>query len=449
MRLESDALSRYLTQPDQLARYLSVKIVDAMLAEVPLLRAALRKMTRLCAGFSWEADNDRLQAAMDDWAATVIVNDLQRGFRPFAYRHVKQVIAYGTGASEFVLSADGREVERLYTLPPDLVSVGAVGGELRVGETLPMGKFVPFPRQDLILFNVFDPDKDQPLGSSLFLPLTGAVEVIGRIQDAIRQTWQRYGSPSFLVSVVLPEGIGTTEEADEISAKLKGEWDAAMIDRRNREGIRDFHWVGQSEITAEPIGVEAIAEANMVAEPWKAMMEQLVAICEFPAYVYGLAWGGDRMTSQAAEMLIAGIEGICQELEPSYMHLGDWVQRTKGVAGALRPSWKKVNLRDLVEQARAELMQQQADKDKIANAVEMWRQGFIDQQAAAIRVDPMLTTVAVKLPAPVAVVPPRPPGPGGGNDGGQGDQGNGNGGGTTGRQMVEAIRREATWGAYP
>lgn len=88
---------------------------------------------------------------------------------------------------------------------------------------------------------------------------------------------------------------------------------------------------------------------------------------------------------------------------PGHRQADRWWRGRARPRGALRLTWRVVNLRESTEQARAAAWWEQRQQRRIANATAMWSLGFWSQQRAAHYCDPTLEHVDRRIEAPPTV----------------------------------------------
>lgn len=355
-------------------------LYDGIREAIPFVDAALRKLARLCGGFSVTCDNQRTEAAAAQFMADMTFCDIVRGWDTFGYVYVSSLVQYGKAAAEIVLAEDLRSVSQVVPIAASRVQLFEQDGRLQLGE-YQNGVRVVYPRQDLFCYSALNMEGDNPHGVSMLRSLPFVANATLVMQNAIRQNWQRQGAPAFLVVDKLsPDlNIGAAEMSAR-NATVKAEWNAAMKDRWEQQGIADFILGTQGDFTVQAIESSSGLE---FANTLRALQEQIVSTLELAPFMLGLQWSTtERLSQQQADMIIATIDAIRLEIEPAYMLVLNWWARSQGIRDELVPQWASVSLQDVVETARADLFAAQAQKQRIANGLAAWQNGFIDQQGA-------------------------------------------------------------------
>lgn len=379
-----------------------LKLYDAIVKAMPFVDRALRTFSRMIVPFDIECENQSTQEGLEEWLELCRIGYLFRGVNAFSRPYVRQVLQYGKSAGEVVLAASKRDVESLQVISAKklrLLKDPQAG--LLIGEDKGLGKIEAFENQELFIYSALNTEGDNPHGVSLLRSIPFVADIALRMENAIRQMWQRHGAPSFFIHVeAKPEVAITDERLKEIQASVESDWHDSQTARYNQEGIMDFVAATQMSMTFHAIGAD-VKELTFDI-PFRALQEQIVSSVELAPFMLGLQWSTtERLSQQQADGIIGSIGDIRAELQPDFLHVLDWVQRTRGLRGKVRIKWAKVNLQDAVETARAELFAVQAAKLRQANALLGWANGFVDQEAARKLAGYAEGKVAFKVEAPV------------------------------------------------
>lgn len=360
-------------------------IILQMIQAIPFLDVGLRKFTRLVNGFGVEADNDRLQEVLDEFLREVVVDQVQVGFRSFETRHVRSLLQYGKALGEIVLTDPGTDIAGLVNINSPKVVLKVEDGGVVLGEKRLHGQDHFFPNQELLLYNIANPIGDDLHGVPLLQSAPFAANIILTTENAVRQMWQRSGAPPFLLFAKLPtpeDGELPPGLASSIEGTIKGQWNNAMRDRWNGEGIRDFTLASQAEFSVSVIGAD-ITELNFEV-PYRAMMEQIISCIELAPFMLGISWATtERLSAEQADMIGSSVEDVRAEVTPDYMKTMELAQAMSGVAGSFKPIWTPYSLKNELECSTARKNNAQAQQIETTNAIEAWRQGWIDQEQAA------------------------------------------------------------------
>ena len=334
-----------------------IALYRAIREGVPIVDAAIWKLTRLCGGVGVRCGDSKAQAGLERFFQTVDIGWGQRGVQAFLDRYLDDLFTCGRALGEIVLTGDGREIAALLCADPEQAEVKIGDSPLdfrlcRVG----VGEGRELPWQDLLLFTPFQPTADAPCGVSLLRSMPFMAGILLKIFQATGQNWERAGSLRF--AVVCKPGEGEEAFAQERCELLAREWSSAM--QAGREGsVRDFVAVGDVDIRV--IGADSQVLDSQV--PVRQILEQLVARTGIPPFMLGLSWSStERMSAQQADMLTSEITAIRRAVEPALCRVAELWLRLHGFGDRAEILWEDINLQDIVEEAKAELYRAQAEK---------------------------------------------------------------------------------------
>ena len=351
-----------LTQSGEITSAVNYATLDKIVKQIPPLDVAMRVVTRLAGGFGVKCDDDQTQDAFDEFLGqrygprTVLVCGIQRGFSSFHARHCRPMLQYGRSLGEIVLDGSGKEIGGLWEVNSSKVRVKYEDGELIIGEQQGFGEVVWFKRQDLFLYNLNAPEGDDPHGKPMIRSVPWVANILVTIENAIRSTWQRTGSPSFLLMCRLDqpkEGRPLSrKEAQSIESAIRSQWKQNMRDRWEQEGIRDFSLCTTGDFSIRAIGAD-LKQLEFKA-PYEALTEQIMSTTELAPFMLGMhRTTTERMSDQQCKVVTARIEDIRDELEPDYMRVVNLYAQLHGLKGRIRAHWRPVTLQDMVEKAKA------------------------------------------------------------------------------------------------
>ena len=346
------ALNRYMPMgTGEIALYRAIR------EGVPIVDAAVWKLTRLCGGVGVKCGDSRAQAGLEEFFRTVDTGWGQRGVQSFLDRYLDDLFTCGRALGEIVLTGDGRDIAAMLCADPEQVEIKLGNNPLdfricRAGT----GEGRELPWQELLLFTPFQPTGDAPCGVSLLRSMPFLSGILLKIFQATGQNWERAGSLRF--AVVCRPGEGEEAFAQERCGQIAQEWSAAM--QAGREGtVRDFVAVGDVDIKV--IGADSPVLDSQV--PVRQILEQLVARTGIPPFMLGLSWSStERMSAQQADLLTSEVTAIRRCVEPALCRTAELWLRLHGFEGRAEIVWEDINLQDIVEEAKAGLYRAQAEK---------------------------------------------------------------------------------------
>lgn len=376
-------------------------VYDTLVASVPFIDVALRKLTRMIAPFEVTSDNPDTAEYLNAWLSSCTVDDVFTGFNSFSQPYIRQMLTYGKTAGEVALTKTRREVAGLYVIASSQVRLLRVGDQVVIGEQAINGALTPYPDQSLILYSASGKEGDQLHGTSLLRSIPWVANIVLGMENSIRQKWQRNGAPSYLVAWNVPETVEIPQEAlDTARDAMKSDWLNAQQARRQAEGIMDFFAAVQGSITAVPID-----NGNELdfATPYRALTEQIVSSVELAPFMLGLQWSTtERLSQQQADAIVACCDQMRAELEPDFLRALQIVAAMAGQPGEVGIEWAEVSLQDVTATAQANLLNAQAQQLRTNNALAAWRNGWTDQRGAkALAGYDDAEDIVVPLEAPV------------------------------------------------
>ena len=346
------ALERYVPlQTGESALYRAVR------EAVPIVDAAVWKLIRLSGGVRAVCTRTAAQEEMDRFLRTVPTGRGQRGIQSFLDGYLDCLLTCGRAVGEIVPDSSGRDIAALLWCDPAAV-------EIREGET-PLdfvlcgrqgGQTLPYPRQELLLFTPFQPEAGNPYGVSLLRSMPFLTEILLKIYQAIGLNWERVGNLRF--AVVCRPGADGEPYAQERCQQVAREWSRAMQES-GQGNVRDF--VAMGDVDIRVIGADSQVLDSEV--PVRQILEQLVARTGIPPFMLGLSWSStERMSGQQADLMTSEITAIRRTLEPAMERICETWLKLRGYGGGVEIQWEEINLQDEVEEARAQLYRQQAEK---------------------------------------------------------------------------------------
>ena len=342
-----------------------VRLYRAIREAVPIVDAAILKLVRLSGGVKVTCRQAGAQAALERFVQTVDTGRGQRGLQSFLDCYLDSMLTCGRGVGEIVLDGRRRDIAAVLCGNPANV-------EIREGET-PLefvlcgpgegGRMEPLPWQQLLLFTPFQPEADAPYGVSLLRSMPFLAELLLKIYSAMGANWDRVGNVRF--SVVCRPGADGMDQlrAEERSRLIAREGSAALAEGKHGR-VRDFVAVGD-------VDVKVIGADNQVLDseaPVRQILEQMIARTGIPPFLLGLSWSTtERMSTQQADMMTSELTAIRRSLEPVVERICELWLRLHGYDDAVTVDWEDINLQDEVEEARARLYREQAERQRLEN----------------------------------------------------------------------------------
>lgn len=325
---------------------------------VPILDAAIWKLVRLCGGVQIRCGEPRAQQGLNRFLATVDTGRGQQGIQSFLDQYLDCMITCGQGVGEMVLDPQGKSIAAVLCADPALVEIreGDSPLDFRLCVRENVGEPKELPWQQLLLFTPFQPEAEHPYGVSMLRSMPFLTGILLKIYQALGQNWERVGNLRF--AVVCKPDENSPLSAQERGEQVASQWSQAM--QSSRQGaVRDFVAVGD-------VDIKVIGADNQILDsevPVRQILEQLVAKTGIPPFLLGLSWSStERMSAQQADLLTSEITAIRRSLEPMLRRICRLWLRLGGYDDQVSIEWEDINLQDIVEEARAQLLHAQAEE---------------------------------------------------------------------------------------
>ena len=325
---------------------------------VPILDAAIWKLVRLCGGVLIRCADTRAQQGLSHFLSTVDTGRGQQGIQSFLDQYLDCMITCGQGVGEIVLDPQGKSIAALLCADPALVEIreGDSPLDFRLCVREDGGEPKELPWQQLLLFTPFQPEAEHPYGVSMLRSMPFLTGVLLKIYQALGQNWERVGNLRF--AVVCKPDENSPLSAQERGEQVASQWSQAM--QSSRQGaVRDFVAVGD-------VDIKVIGADNQILDsevPVRQILEQLVAKTGIPPFLLGLSWSStERMSAQQADLMTSEITAIRRSMEPILRRICRLWLRLGGYDDQVTIDWEDINLQDIVEEARAQLLHAQANE---------------------------------------------------------------------------------------
>lgn len=345
------ALSSYV--PGGAAEY---RLYRSLREGVPLIDAAIGKLTRLLGTFRVECEAPSAERDLEQFFATVRVGGMQQGIQAFLSTFFETLLTYGTAVGEMALT--GGQISHLYIADPESIRLSAQRSPLDI-EVLTFGtdgRLTPVQYPALILKCTHAPEPGKLYGTSVLRGLPFVSDVLLKIFHTVGLNWERAGNVRFAVTYQPPNDAVDRAYTKERAACIAEEWSKTMAPGA---GVRDFVAVGN-------VSIKAIGADNQILDseiPVRQLLEQIVAKLGVPPFLLGLSWSStERMSTQQADLLTSEIDFYRRELEPVIRQIADLFLRLNGTPGPVRILWEDLTLQDITELSRSALYEAQAEK---------------------------------------------------------------------------------------
>lgn len=329
-----------------------LKLYSELREAVPIIDAAVLKLTRLTGGFRVECDNKKIEKELNEFLRTVNVGGNQRGIEAFVATYFEQLLTYGTAVGEII--AGGGKIKALYNASLENLQVKRRSNSVDIDyyKTDAAGQCIKLKYPELIMYSALNPDADSLVGNSMLKGLPFISDILMKIYNTIGLNWERVGNVRF--SVNYKPNADAVGDAEKIASQIAAQWSQAM---NSENSVKDFVSVGDVEI-------KVIGADNQVLDsdvPVRQMLEQIVAKTGLPPFMLGLSWSStERMSSQQADVLTSELEAYRRILSPVIEKITDLWLRCSGYSADYEIVWDDITLQDQVDIGKARLYNAQA-----------------------------------------------------------------------------------------
>ena len=333
------------------------RLYRQMREAVPVLDAAVGKLVRLSGGFTVRCPDEETQRQLENFLKVCPCGRGQVGINSFLAGYVDSLLTSGRAIGELVVA--GGKLRAVCW--GDVTRLEVQEGESILDTVIwapdKHGAMRPLPYQHLLLFTTLHPEPGAPYGVSIFRGMPFLADILLKIYNTIGVNWERAGNIRY--SVICKNG----EETDPAVIQERGrqvaqEWARAMEDGKNGT-VRDFVAVGDVEIKV--IGGESPILDSEV--PVRQILEQLVAKTGLPPFLLGLNWSTtERMSTQQADLLTSELWALRRSVEPVLEKICRTYLALEGLDDRFEILWNDISMKDITEEAKAELYRAQAEK---------------------------------------------------------------------------------------
>jgi hypothetical protein len=390
-----------------------LKLYRMLREAIPCLDVAVDKLVRLI-GFPEIVADEPLKTEIEAWMKGVRCPPLQTGLNSWFVNHVDSMLWSGKAVSEIVPTNNRKDIYALVNIDPETIVYQVVPDDplsLNVAQKQ-NGKPEPVVLDaDWIAVNLYNPGTN-PHGRSLYASLPFVSEVLMTMYTGLRNTWDRFGTPTYNVRINLPNDFvdPAGSKIREMMGKVEKSFVEAMEARKAGQ-IRDFF---SANIDVSVIGAEG--ETLNFSTPYRDIMEQIAGKTGLPPWMLGFTWSStERLSSNQVDMLTSTIDSIWDELYPDvYRIIQRWMLLT-GRRGEFDIIRNAVSLQDALDTARAEQISALAEKTRQEVGWKLWTTGVYTQEQYAEHIlgEDWDGQIAVPMTEPPAMPSPA------GNDEGQ------------------------------
>jgi hypothetical protein len=326
----------------------------AMKESVPVIDAAISKVTRLVGGFKIECDDENTQRDLNSFLEKIKVNSCSVGAESFIRTYMNQMLTYGTAAGEIVLNSYGSGIEALYNAPLQNLVLKVESDVLKLSiYKKSNSELTPVRFPELVMISALNPEPGKVYGNSIMKGLPFFSGILLKIFNSIGINWERIGNARFIVTYKPP--ANTEINVKERAAQIAREWSRVM----KNESPSDFVVVGDVEI-------KVIGADNQILDskvPVRQILEQILTKLSVPPFLLGLSWSAtETMSTQQADILISELDSYRRILTPVISKICKTWLLFKGCNTEHKVKWEFINLKDELRGANARLISAKAEE---------------------------------------------------------------------------------------
>ncbi|MEG1778969.1 MAG: phage portal protein, partial [Oscillospiraceae bacterium] len=277
------------------------RLYDSIREAIPIIDAAVYKIIRLMGSFTVECEDKRLEEQLKRFLTEIPVGASSYGINSFLSSYLEDMLVYGNGIGEMVVSGDGNELEGLYNCHPKDVGIKSGDDEMHpvIGVITDGYGWEKAPMQELLLFTPLNPASGEITGRSMLEGLPFMSDILLKIYHSIGKNFERMGNLRFAVTYKPTGGVSERTYAKDIATNIANQWQNAMSEAKNGV-IKDFIAVGD-------VDIKVIGADNQMLDteiPVRQMLEQIVAKLGIPPFLLGLNWNStERMSKLQTDIL--------------------------------------------------------------------------------------------------------------------------------------------------
>lgn len=363
-------------------------LYDSMRNNLPLIEACYTKYKMLIGVPEFDFGKNKQAAEVaEEFIERVRVNQFDMGLYQWIVGLVDSALHYGNGYGELVPNRGLNDVAYLKNAPSkNMRFIKTEDGNLTLGQIDQFGmKAIPFQQQDFIYHLAFWKREGHPQGYSLLYSLPFVVNLLQYVKVSLKKQWIRIGDPTFMFMIETDKEMKEVSDytaASEVINKIGSEWKSVQQARLRGQ----FADVVGAPPPGSKVVLKTIGEGMVVPDveiSMRILIEEIVAQTGFPLFFFGFHWGGNyNLTTHQNDMIVNQINFIRNCIDPLLDRAFKQLFQLKGILNVDYDwQWPDVNLRDEVQQARAEQMQAQAVKLGIESRIQAMELGLLTPES--------------------------------------------------------------------
>lgn len=377
---------------------------------IPSVSAALRILTQLVGCPKIESSSKAAAEEANEWWEGVNVNQIQTGGGNWFAGHCKDHLLYGRAHAEIIPTARYQDVFALQSLHPRSIELKpreTYGVDLVQWQNFGMPQVLE-PRE-LFLTSVHDLAQDNPNGTSILAALPNVSAILNKMLVSLSNTWERYGTPTWVVIWDPPEGFSDPSgtKASAVIGDVVGQLEQVALAKANGK-TRDIAAAGKYKI--EILG--AAGEELDIEVPWRAILEEITSVFGIPTWMLGKNWSNtEKLSAVQASLLGEIVDEVREHLEATVRQLFTMRQLFVGQPFEFDVAWEAPSLIDQMETAQAAKTESEARSARLKVDERLWTLGIkVDWEVARDNREDLegKTEAEVRAACPDLVAMPTP-----------------------------------------
>jgi len=377
------------------AREVNPNLYESLREAVPVIDAAINRLTTLDGVMQIEVERDAMRAELEDWMETVQVGDMQQGFQAFYAGCSNELYEQGHALGEFIYSAGRKDVVRLNVADSKGTLFKRKDGKLEVWYRNPRKLFKSANGSssdniDAVLNNryqasvtsstliergyrkldrarmiyaVHHPEGDSPYGTSLIRSLEFVSKILLTIDNSLLLVWQRFGDPSFNMTYKSSRNL-TDAQLKARQNDLHTNLSRALAIKK-KGGSADFV---NALSKGDDLILSIIGESGQMMDvetPAKHVMEQIVAKTGLAPWILGYVWGtAERLADMQSKLMLQESRTRFAMRKSGLVKPIEAMLRARGKTWS-RGDWNLVqslpNMQDMMATAQAKFLEAQTE----------------------------------------------------------------------------------------
>jgi len=234
-------------------------------------------------------DGDPAQAFLDDFYHNVKVNSFGRGWPEYQYQMTNAGLGDGMGLGEAIPLESMTGIGSLKVGDSSTIAFKTDGDEVVLGQ-MKRKQFMPIAFGDDQWIHYYAPDQRNgyPQGYSIFHGMDFVAQILTRLLKSVDNSAWRIGDPSFITTVIGPEGNkdtqGIKKVIDAIGVQTKRIFKAR---RRGKPGDLFAGLPAGGEIKVDMIGAGGEKILSSIKIPIELITDQIIAKAMLPHWMLG------------------------------------------------------------------------------------------------------------------------------------------------------------------